>query len=172
MAETIKYGVLNNEPLFEKLKDGHWHDEIIPVIETCIRAKAQLVEADERDTDSRQLLNLGHTLGHAIEKCSRFSISHGHAVAIGMVYAARMAVQLGLCDQAALGRLKAALAANHLPVSAPYRAAELCQAALSDKKRAGSAITCVLPHAIGDCRLHKMAVADLPVLIERAIKEE
>ena len=171
MAETIKYGVLNDEPLFEKLKDGHWHDEIVPVIETCVRAKAKLVEEDERDTGSRQLLNLGHTLGHAIEKCSDFGISHGHAVAIGMVYATRMAVQLGLCDPALLERLRAALIANHLPVSAPYTADELSAVALSDKKRAGSTMTYVLPHDIGDCRLHKMAVTDFPELIEKAIKE-
>lgn len=171
VAETIKYGVLNDEPLFELLKDGHWHDEIVPVIETSVRAKAKLVEEDERDTGSRQLLNLGHTLGHAIEKCSDFGISHGHAVAIGMVYATRMAIHLGLCDENALPRLKDALAANNLPASAPYTAQELCTVALSDKKRAGSSITYVLPHTIGDCRLHKMAVSDLPDLIAKAIQE-
>lgn len=171
VAETIKYGILNDEPLFEQLKDGHWHDQIIPVIETCVRAKAKLVEEDERDTGSRQLLNLGHTLGHAIEKCSSFAISHGHAVAIGMVYATRMAIHLGLCGQEVLERVKKALVANHLPVTAPYTADELCAVALSDKKRAGSTITYVLPHAIGDCRLHQMAVNDLPVLIAKAIQE-
>lgn len=171
VAETIKYGVLNDEPLFELLKDGKWHAQIVPVIETCVRAKAKLVEEDERDTGSRQLLNLGHTLGHAIEKCSDFAISHGHAVAIGMVYAARMAAHLKLCDIAVIDRIKSALQANHLPVTAPYAADELCRVALSDKKRAGSTITYVLPHAIGDCRLHKMPVDDLPLLIEQAIKE-
>ena len=171
VAETIKYGVLNDEPLFERLKDGHWHDQIVPVIETCVRAKAKLVEEDERDTGSRQLLNLGHTLGHAIEKCSDFAISHGHAVAIGMVYAARMAIQLGICGESTLSRLVDALEANHLPVSAPYTADELCKVALSDKKRAGSSITYVLPHAIGDCRLHRMPVADLPRLIQAAVNE-
>jgi len=171
VAETIKYGVLNDELLFAKLKDGRWHDEIVPVIETCVHAKAKLVEEDERDTGSRQLLNLGHTLGHAIEKCSDFGISHGHAVAIGMVYATRMAIALGLCEEQALPRLKEALIANRLPVTAPYTADELCAVALSDKKRAGSSITYVLPHAIGDCQLHKMAVSDLPDLIAKAIQE-
>jgi len=171
VAETIKYGVLSDEPFFELLKNGRWHDHMISAIETSVRAKAKLVEEDERDTGSRQLLNLGHTLGHAIEKCSSFGISHGHAVAIGMVYAARMAVRLGLCEESALSRLKTALQANRLPVSAPYSAAELCSAALSDKKRAGTSITYVLPHAIGDCRLHQMPVAELPRLIELAIQE-
>jgi len=171
VAETIKYSVLNDEPLFERLKDGKWHAEIVPVIETCVRAKARLVEEDERDTGSRQLLNLGHTLGHAIEKCSDFAITHGHAVAIGMVYAARMAFYLGLCEESVLDSLKDALIANNLPTSAPYTASELCAVALSDKKRGGSSITYVLPHAIGECKLHKMPVSDLPELIEKAIDE-
>lgn len=171
VAETVKYGVLNDEPLFDLLKDGCWHAQMVPVIETCVRAKARLVEEDERDTGSRQLLNLGHTLGHAIEKCSDFAVSHGHAVAIGMVYAARMAVSMGICKEETLRRLQSALKANHLPVSAPYAASELCAVALSDKKRAGNTMTYVLPHTIGDCRLHKVAIEDLPFLIERAIKE-
>ena len=98
-AEIIKYGVLNDKTLFDLLKDGCWHDQIVPVIETCVRSKAKLVEEDERDTGSRQLLNLGHTIGHAIEKCSHFAVSHGHAVAVGMVYAARIAVSLGVCPE-------------------------------------------------------------------------
>lgn len=171
VAETIKYGVLSDKALFEELENGRWHAQIVPVIETSVKAKAVLVEEDERDTGNRQLLNLGHTLGHAIEKCSHFAISHGHAVAIGMVYATRMAISLGLCHQDALERLKAALLANHLPVSAPYTAQELCAVALSDKKRAGNSITYVLPHGIGDCHLHKVSITELPLLIEKAIQE-
>ncbi len=169
VAEIIKYGVLNDKQLFDLLKDGKWHAEMIPVIETCVKAKAKLVEEDERDTGSRQLLNLGHTLGHAVEKCSRFEISHGHAVAIGMVYATKIAIDRKLCEPSVVDELKEALAANHLPVEASYTAQELCDVALSDKKRAGKSITFVLPHAIGDCRLHKLAVEDMPNLIEAAL---
>ena len=171
VAETMKYGVLNDEALFELLKDGHWHDRIVPVIETCVRAKAKLVEEDERDTGSRQMLNLGHTLGHAIEKCSDFAVSHGHAVAIGMVYAARIAVGLDVCSTETVLRLMDALAANHLPVASSYSADELCRVALSDKKRTGSTITLVLPHEVGDCRLHKIAVEDLPKVVAMALAE-
>lgn len=170
VAEVIKYGVLENEALFEQLKDGHWHHEMLGVIETCVKAKARLVEEDECDTGSRQLLNLGHTLGHAIEKCSRFGISHGHAVAIGMVYAARLANGLEMCDESVISRLQECLMANHLPVSSPYTAQELCAVALSDKKRMGGSITFVLPDAIGRCELKKMDVADLPALVKMAVE--
>ena len=169
VAEVIKYGVLDDETLFKLLEDGHWHDRMLDVIETCVAAKAKLVEADERDTGSRQLLNLGHTLGHAIEKCSHYEISHGHAVAIGMVYAARIACSLGLCDERTLERLTACLMANRLPISAPFTAEALCAVALNDKKRSGGTITFVLPHGIGDCRLHPMNVNDLPDWILRAV---
>ncbi len=168
VAECVKYGVLNDEPLFELLASGHWQAEMLRVIETCVGAKAKLVEEDERDTGSRQFLNLGHTLGHAIEKCSDFSISHGRAVAIGMVYASRIAVKLDLCDGSVLQRVENALGANHLPISAPFTAAQLCDVALSDKKRAGGTITFVLPRAIGRCELVKKDVSELPALARLA----
>lgn len=168
VAETIKYGVLGDEPLFERLKDGHWHEGMLDVIQTCVAAKARVVEADERETGSRQFLNLGHTLGHAIEKCSDFSISHGHAVAVGMVYAARLSHRLGLCGASVQERMEQALEANHLPISAPYTAEQLCKVALSDKKRAGDSITFVLPKAIGRCELVKKDVSEMPELVRLA----
>jgi len=170
VAEVIKYGVLGNEPLFELLKDGHWHDQMLSVIETCVAAKARLVEEDERDTGSRQLLNLGHTLGHAIEKCSHFGISHGHAVAIGMVYAARLAYRLGMCDETVIERIIESLKANHLPTEAPYTPQELCSVALSDKKRAGGHINFVLPRSIGECELKKLTVEEMPQTVAAAVE--
>ena len=170
VAEVIKYGVLGDEALFELLKHGKWHDEMLHVIETCVAAKARLVEEDERDTGSRQFLNLGHTLGHAIEKCSHFGISHGHAVAIGMVYAARLSHRLGLCDAEVGDRIAASLQANNLPISAPYTADELCHVALSDKKRMGGTITFVLPDGIGRCELKKMDVANMPSIVKMAVE--
>jgi len=171
VAESIKYGVLGDAALFELLCGAKWQGEMERVIATCVAAKAKLVAEDERDTGSRQLLNLGHTLGHGIEKCSHFSISHGHAVAVGMVYAARLAQRLGLCGADGRERIEEALKANNLPVSAPYDAEALCSAALSDKKRAGGQIVFVLPHAIGACELHRMDVADLPRLVRLAVEE-
>lgn len=169
VAETIKYGVLGDEPLFERLKDGCWYDSVLEIIQTCVTAKARLVEEDERDTGSRQFLNLGHTLGHAIEKCSHFTISHGHAVAIGMVYAARLSHRLGLCDKSVRERIEQALLANGLPISAPYTADRLCDVALSDKKRSGGSITFVLPRAIGRCELIQKDVSEMPELVRFAV---
>ncbi len=160
-AEVIKYGVLGDEELFERLAGGAWQQRIMDVIESCVSAKAALVEADEKDTASRQLLNLGHTIGHAIEKCSGYGVSHGRAVAIGLVYAARIARKLQLCAANVPDRIEKCLLANQLPISAPYAAEELHRAALSDKKRGGEQITFVLPHRIGRCELHSINVARL-----------
>ncbi|MDD3336652.1 MAG: 3-dehydroquinate synthase [Eubacteriales bacterium] len=169
VAESVKYGVLGDLPLFELFERGQWENEVEMILERCIAAKAKLVEEDERDTGSRQLLNLGHTLGHAIEKCSGYSISHGHAVAVGMVYAARLSWRRGLCGESVLVRMTETLQRLGLPVSAPFSADELLAVALSDKKRAGDSITFVLPQEIGKCTLSQTAIANLPDMVRMAI---
>lgn len=169
VAEAVKYGVLGDTELFERLSRGGWTADAEWVIERCVTAKAALVAADERDTGSRQLLNLGHTLGHAIEKCSDFRFSHGQAVAVGMIYAARIARSMGLCGPEVEAGIAAALTAGGLPLAAPYGAAELAAAAMADKKRAGGEITLVLPREIGRCELVRVPVADMEELARVAL---
>lgn len=168
-AEAVKYGVLGDGELFERLSRGGWTADAEWVIERCVTQKAALVAADERDTGSRQLLNLGHTLGHAIEKCSGFHFSHGRAVAVGMIYAARIARGMGLCGPEVEEAISAALAAGGLPLAAPYGAAELAAAAMADKKRAGAEITLVLPREIGRCELVRVPAAELEKLTRVAV---
>ena len=168
-AEAVKYGVLGDTELFERLSRGGWTEDAEWVIERCVFHKAALVAADELDRGSRQLLNLGHTLGHAIEKCSDFRFSHGQAVAVGMIYAARIARSMGLCGPEVEADIAAALTAGGLPLSAPYGAAELAAAAMSDKKRAGGEITLVLPRAIGRCELRRVPAAELEELARVAV---
>lgn len=165
VSESIKYGVLGESAVFDWFENGDWTRHTEELIQCCIQAKAVVVEEDERDTGSRQFLNLGHTLGHAIEKNSDYRITHGHAVAIGMVLAAKLSQQLGLCAQQDVERLIRTLERNHLPTATVYTAAQLADAALSDKKRTGGTLTLVLPEAIGRCRLHPVTVTGLEELI-------
>lgn len=165
VSESIKYGVLGENTVFDWFENGDWTRHTEELIQRCIQAKAVVVEEDERDTGSRQFLNLGHTLGHAIEKNSDYRITHGHAVAIGMVLAAKLSQQLGLCAQQEVERLIRTLERNHLPTATVYTAAQLADAALSDKKRTGGTLTLVLPEAIGCCRLHPVDVTGLEELI-------
>ena len=169
-AEVIKYGVINDRPFFDRLKAGI-KPQIEEVIATCVQNKANIVESDEFDKGQRQLLNLGHTVGHAIEACSDFGISHGSAVAIGMVMAMRGAVKIGYCQKADLDELIELLRVEGLPTECPYGAEELFIVATADKKREGDEISLVLPYGIGDSRLVKIPVSELCSFISKGLKE-
>ena len=162
MAEVIKYGAICDAALLDRVAR---HTDLTAVIADCIRIKADIVCRDERDLGQRQLLNLGHTFGHAIESCSGFALSHGQGVAMGMILAARAA---GMDPSPLIAACKAC----GLPTECPYSAADLCRAALSDKKRRGDKITLVLPERIGRCRLETVGVADLPALFAKATGEQ
>ena len=164
-AEAIKCGVLNDPELFALLETGGWQDQIDEVVARCVAYKRDVVAGDEFDTGNRAFLNLGHTFGHAIEVCSKLSVLHGQAVGIGTLMAAAAAD----CPEALLRRIAACLRANGLPTRCGFGAAELARAALSDKKRAGDAITLVLPEAIGKCRLEKIPVDRLPAVFGKAL---
>lgn len=164
-AEMIKHGVLADPEMFDRLSKPGWIDEIDEIIARNVSIKRDVVNADEFETGLRKTLNLGHTFGHAIEKCSGFTISHGQGVAIGMIIAAGAANQPDVC--------RAIIAANRscgLPVACPYPASALAEAALSDKKRTGSRITLVLPQAIGRCVLHKIDVSQLEDAFQRGLE--
>ena len=164
-AEAIKCGVLNDPGLFEMLETGDWLGDVEEIVGRCVAYKRDVVAGDEFDTGNRALLNLGHTFGHAIEVCSRLTVLHGQAVGVGMVMAASAAG----CPEEMILRLAACLKANGLPTRCDYDVAELSRAALSDRKRAGDAITLVLPEEIGRCALKKVPVAELPDWFARAL---
>ena len=167
-AEVIKYGVINDEPLFELIGNGI-KENIEEIIAICVQNKANIVSEDEFDSGKRQLLNLGHTVGHAIEGCSEFKISHGSAVAIGMMIVMRSAVSMGICNNSELLKLEKVLDAVSLPTSCQYSAKELTSIALADKKRNGDTITIVLPYSVGDSRLVKIDVDELESFIEKGL---
>ena len=125
------------------------------------------MQQDEFDNGIRGLLNFGHTFGHAIEKLSDFGVSHGAAVAKGMVIAAKVAPLCGLCD--IVEELSSLLVGYGFDISCPYSASEIYNALLSDKKRRGGTISVVLPRAIGDCTLVDLPVEELETLLEKVI---
>ncbi len=168
-AEVVKYGVIGNEALFEQVKDGCKKEELEEIIEACVKMKRDIVMEDEFDTGTRQLLNLGHTLGHAIEKKSDFSITHGSAVAMGLSLIAQIAEQRKIAQAGITDRIKQALTANHLPTEAPYSAAEIAQETCYDKKRRGNTITFVFPERIGACRLEKIPVSAVEEMVAAAL---
>lgn len=168
-AEVIKYGVLGNKDLFEKIKNGIGA-QIEDIISNCVEMKAKIVEEDEHDNGKRQLLNLGHTVGHAIEICSDFEISHGRAVAMGMAIMSKAAYRLGYCKKEDAEEIIELLKKEGLPTECPYSAEELFSVATADKKRSGDKISVVIPFGIGDCRLVKMPVSELCGFISKGLE--
>lgn len=151
-AEAVKTGVLAGEKLFALLENGFPADWT-EIIARCVAYKGSVVEADPEELDLRRVLNLGHTMGHAVELCSEFSIPHGQAVSMGLACAARASEKLGWAEEPCAKRISAALGRCRLPVAPPFSARLLAAAAQNDKKRAGDEVTLVVPVRIGKCVL-------------------
>ena len=158
-GELVKYAVLHDPALLRELQSTQ--EVTDRVIARCVRCKRDLVEADEFDRGARRLLNLGHTLGHAIEARSGFSVSHGCAVAIGLAAAARIAAKRGLCTAVCSAQIERTLTMLGLPVHSPYGIEELLPYLVSDKKRSGETCTCILPRMVGRCELYPVPASEL-----------
>ena len=162
IAEAIKYGVTFDRSLFELIYSTH---DISEVIRRCVQIKADVVSADEHDNGVRQLLNFGHTVGHAIEKMTDHEFTHGQAVAVGMVIVTRCALKMGFCEEDFLSDLIGCITYHGLPWSVVATAEELISAMKNDKKRRGDEITLILPKRLGECRTETVKLSDLPRLI-------
>ena len=169
MAEVIKYGMIGDRALLATLEKGY---NLETLVATCVAMKGDIVSRDEFDRGERQLLNLGHTLGHGIEYCNHFSLSHGKCVAIGMAMVCRSAVAMGLCSSDVLSMLLKLLQRYDLPNTTPYTSKEIFDAALSDKKRQGNQINLIVPIAVGKSVVHPIAVDQLLAFIERGRENE
>jgi 3-dehydroquinate synthase len=165
-AEVIKYGILYDQILFETLeRDGLQFDRE-EVIAKCIEWKAKVVAQDEFDTTTRQMLNLGHTFGHAIEKESKYTISHGKAVAVGISLISRAGTKQGICRESDCGRIITLFQKFHLPTSTHFVPEALSKYTLADKKRQGDFITLTIPATIGCCKQIRYPIHDLEAFIK------
>jgi 3-dehydroquinate synthase len=165
VAEVIKHGIIGDPTLFVELEAGAgatgtwWDERGAARIARALRVKINVVEEDPFEQGWRAVLNLGHTVGHALERLSAFTMRHGSAVAIGMIAAARIAEALGQAEPTVAQRIKEALTTWNLPVRCPPFDAEAIWAAMAhDKKRRGRSLRWVLPRAIGEVEI----VEDVP----------
>ena len=170
IAEALKYGVLGDAALFEKIAGGDFRQDLEEIIETCVSMKRDVVEEDEFDTGIRQLLNLGHTFGHAIEQKSHFQMTHGHAVAIGMHLIAKAAEAKGIAEKGTAAAIAKALEQNQLPKETEFSPAEVAEGTLRDKKRRGGTIRFVFPKKIGACEIVKIPVEEVEALAKMAME--
>ena len=152
-AEALKTAILFDPELFEHFRQRGLGFDRERVVAACVGHKRDVVCADERDNGRRQLLNLGHTIGHAVEACSGFSVLHGEAVAVGTCIMARLFARDAdaICE---------AFAALGLPTDTDLPTETLALPMRSDKKRRGDALTLVVPHGVGDCTLETVPFED------------
>jgi len=165
-AEIIKYGMISDKKLFSYLEanitirpDGFYSH----IIERSCRIKADIVEKDEREGELRKILNYGHTIGHAIEAYENFKISHGEAVALGMVYEAKIANMLGFLDKDSLKRQNKLIKAAGLPTEYNFRNPDkIIEIMRKDKKSKNGRLYFALPEQIGKIKKENNKTA-LPV---------
>ena len=164
MGEVVKYGVMADPQLFGWLEQPVAGQEE-RVVERCVSIKRDVVQADEREAGCRKLLNLGHTVGHAIELLSGYRVPHGHAVAAGTAVMARACAARGWCSAEDVGRIEAMLAVHGLPTGTRRPVAALVEASLRDKKRAGDHIDVVLVRGVGASEVRRLSVAEYAELV-------
>jgi 3-dehydroquinate synthase len=170
LAEVIKYGVIEDSSLFgfleneiESLRDLR-RESLIQTISTSCAIKARVVEKDERENDYRAVLNFGHTIGHALEAATGYTrMLHGEAVGVGMIKAAALSVQQGLCDQRSFERIYALIQKAGLPLEIPpgVSAQSIVRAMETDKKSAGGKIKFVMCTGIGKNCFHWLSPSEI-----------
>ena len=168
-AEVIKYAILYDSDLFAHLEQNGLSFDREMVITRCIQWKRDAVVTDEFDVGVRKKLNLGHTIGHAVEKLTGYTVSHGRAVSIGIAMITRSAARMGICSQEDCDRILSLLHIFGLPTDTSLTAEELLHVTLSDKKRHGETIDLIIPRRVGDCMISPFSIEDLPEIIKTGV---
>lgn len=171
MAEVLKHGIISDPVLYVMCSRG-WDvvdKNLDEIIRRAMAVKVQVICQDPYESGVRAALNLGHTLGHALEKVSNYTLRHGEAVAIGMIAAARYSEESGLAEDGLTRNIEAALVELGLPTKMPKNLSHelIIQAMGVDKKRADGKVKLVLPVTIGDVR-YGIDTDDLSALIRGA----
>jgi 3-dehydroquinate synthase len=157
IAEIIKHGVIEDAELFGYLEShvepimAQESEPLEHIIATSCAIKARVVEKDERESHYRMVLNFGHTVGHAVESLTGYSkFIHGEAVAIGMVYAAKLSHLMGRCIEEVTHRITGLIENFGLPTKLPpLKAEDMIQSMYLDKKTAHKKIRFILVKDIG-----------------------
>lgn len=169
LAEVIKYGVISNSAFFEYLenniesildRDSH---KLAHIIKTSCEIKAKIVSEDERESGWRAILNYGHTIGHAIETETGYTTyKHGEAIAIGMVYEAKIAQRLGICSADDVKHISKLIDSYRLPTQLPSGLSidRLITHIMIDKKNESGKVTIITPSKIGSVTITKAVNID------------
>lgn len=153
LGETIKHGIISDPKLYDLCAAG-WPqkmEEVAELISRAVAVKVEIIATDPFEKGLRQSLNFGHTIGHGVEKASKYRLSHGECVAIGMIAETRLAESIALAEPGLSEKLIADFTKIGLPVSIPtgLDRQEIIAATLLDKKRNAKQIHFALPERIG-----------------------
>lgn len=165
MAEVVKYGYIANPEILRMVQAPDYRAHIEDIIYECVKIKRDVVAQDEHDTGLRMILNFGHTVGHAAEKLGNYTeLTHGQAVAIGMVAAMRLSNALD-APRDLVPELVTLLKALGLPTDLPYDREAIFGALLSDKKKFGATVNFILVRNPGQADIVPLAAEQLHTLI-------
>lgn len=163
MAEVVKYGCIANRDILDSI----FRDDIQDVVCECVRIKRDVVQQDEHDTGLRMILNFGHTIGHACEKLEHYTgLTHGQAVAIGMVAAMRLSNALG-AGRDLSAPLAEILQKCGLPTELRHDREEIFRALLSDKKKFGGTVNFILVREFGKADIVPIEAEQLHELLQK-----
>ena len=169
LAEVVKAAIIADADLFGRIGNTTFEalrtdtDLLTDAVSAAIRVKADIVERDEHESGDRRKLNLGHTLAHAIEKCSN-RMNHGEAVAVGTALIAGAAVKLGVLSEADRDRIVHVLMQLGFDLMPPVDVKRLLKEVGKDKKNEEGILRIVLPVGIGDCEVRPMKIDDFAAL--------
>ena len=175
-GEVIKYGVMADADLFDELSRSPINqgdldlERVGRIVARCVELKRDVVNADERETGVRQILNLGHTVGHAIEAGNNYRLGHGSCVAAGTCVIARAAARLDLCDESVARQIEDVTALYGLPTSTELPVSLLFEQSLTDKKRHGDTVNVIVPTAIGSVEIKKVTLDEYREIIELGVR--
>ena len=175
MAEVVKCGFIADKKILHLLDGKEFSDlredlpTVISLIRAAVRVKAVVVSEDFKESFGREILNYGHTLGHAVEMHSSYSLRHGEAISIGLVFAAELAYVRGLLSKELVDAHRKILSGLNLPISYPREAwPELLPMLALDKKSRGTMMRFVAISDVGHCiRIEGVSQSELLAAYER-----
>ena len=171
MGEVIKYDVIGNYGICDKVQKELIKENLESVITSCIESKKQVIEEDEFETNGvRKLLNVGHTVAHGIEKMSDYEVPHGFAVGTGLVLEAAIAYLKRICNLETFETIKNTVIKAGLMIDASYDLNDFVNCMKKDKKNNDNRISFLLPNKMGKCKEYKLTETELVELLKQVGK--
>lgn len=168
MAEVVKYGIIMSQKLFKFIEQNYDsilnknHDSLNTIIAQCIRLKASVTSKDPYEKEYRKILNYGHTLGHAIEKATNYTLSHGSAISMGMNLENRIGLNKKIVQKSTTDRIQKLLRKNQPSIKISGKQKDrILEALMHDKKREKDVVIMYLPSSIGKSKLYSITIDEI-----------